>query len=132
MERQRPGPVGLEPAAGGPPRQQRQDCVESIEGLIRRLPVDAEGHNVPRRLEIRADHIRRFRLALKIGRPQVPFKPMRLQAGLVPGARNNPLLHHSGCGRAIAWTSGLFRGAAGGDGMMRASRAGVSTVAFKP
>ena len=94
MERQRPGPVGLEPAAGGPPRRQRQDWVESIEGLIRRLPVDAEGHNVLRRLEIRADHTRRFRLALRIGRPQVPFKPMRLQADLVPGAHNNHLLHH--------------------------------------
>ena len=72
--------------------RQRQDRVQPIEGLNRRLLVDAEHHGVLRRIEVQADHIRGFRLEFGIGRPHVPLESMGLQAGMPPGPRDNRVL----------------------------------------
>jgi hypothetical protein len=79
--------------AFGTPRRQRQDRIEPIEGLNRRFLVDAEHHGVLRRIEVQADHIGGLRFELGIGRPHVPLESMGLQAGMLPGARDNRVLH---------------------------------------
>jgi hypothetical protein len=92
VERQRPVAVVLEAVPFGASGRQRQDRVQSIEGLNRRLLVDAEHHGVLRRIEVQADDIRGLRLEVGIGRPHVPLESMGLQAGVAPGARDNRVL----------------------------------------
>ena len=93
IQRERPVSVVLEAVPFGAPWRQRQDRVEPIERLNRRLFVDAEHHGVLGRIEVQADNIRGLRLELGIGRPHVPFEPMRLQPGMSPRSGDNRVLH---------------------------------------
>ena len=85
--------VVLEAVPFGASWRQRQDRVQPIEGLNRRLLVDAEHGGVLRRIEIQADHIGGFGLELGIGRSHVPLESMGLQARMLPRARDNGVLH---------------------------------------
>jgi hypothetical protein len=101
--------------------------------LNRRLLVDAEHHGVLRRIEVQTDHIRGLRLEVGIGRSHVPLESMGLQAGMLPSARDNRVLHAQ-----LAASDRVDQCVAPCGGgrrvhvMMRASRAGVSTVGFEP
>ena len=112
IERQRPVSVGLEAVPFGASGRQRQDRGQPIEGLNRRLFVDAEHHGVLRRIEIQADHVGGFRLELGIGRAHIPLESMGLQAGHVAGPARPPCAGRPVSGRATVWTSAWRRAAA--------------------
>ena len=133
IKRERPVSVVLEAVTFGASWRQRQDRVEPIERLNRRLFVDTEHHGMLRRIEVQADHIRRLRLELGIGRPHVPFEPMRLQPGMAPRSGDNRVLHAKlPSERPRRPMRCTVRRRATVHAMMRASSAGVSTVGFEP
>jgi hypothetical protein len=79
--------------AFGPPRRQRQQRIEPVQGLNRRLFVDAEHHRVLRGIEIETNHVRRLGLELGIRRAHVALQAMRLQASGAPRFGDDGVLH---------------------------------------
>ena len=74
----------------GAPWGKRQHRILAIEGLNRRLFVDAEHGRVLRRMQIKADDLRRFALKIRIIRGHVALEPVGPQGVLAP----DPCHHH--------------------------------------
>ena len=114
------------------PWRQRQHRIDPVERLNRRLLVDAEDDGVLRRVEIEADHVRRFRLEVGIRRAQVALQPMRLQAGVAPRPGGRCLHAELGPNERVDQWVAPCGGARRVQARMRACTAGVSTVGFEP
>lgn len=81
-------PLVFETMAFRTPRRQRQHSVFVIEGLNRRLLVNAKHGGVGRRIEVQADDIGSLGLEVRIVGHHVAFEPMRLQVVAPPDALN--------------------------------------------
>ena len=77
-------PVVLEAVTFGASRRERQDRIETIQGLNGGLLIDAEHGRVLRRVQIEADDVGGFGFELGIVAGHVAFEAMRLQARFLP------------------------------------------------
>ena len=93
IQRQRAVTVVLESMAFRSSWRQRQQQIDPVECLNRRLLVDAEDNSMLRRVEIETDDICRLRLKVGICRAHVAFQPMRLQASVAPRPGDDGVLH---------------------------------------
>ena len=79
-------PVVLEAVAFGASRRERQDGIETIQGLNGGLLIDAEHGRVLRRVQIEAEDVGGFAFELGIVAGHVAFETVRLQARFLPNA----------------------------------------------
>jgi len=77
-------PVGLETVTFSASRRQRQDGIETIQGLNGGLLIDAEHGRVLGRVQIEAEDVGRFAFELGIVAGHVAFEAVRLEAGFLP------------------------------------------------
>lgn len=77
-------PVILEAVAFGASRRERQDGIETIQGLKGGLLIDAEPGCVLRRAQIEAEDVGGFGFELGIVAGHVAFEAVRLQARFLP------------------------------------------------
>ena len=75
-ERQRAMPEILEPVTFRAARLQRQDRIQPIQRLNRRFLVDGKHGGVLGRVEVQPDHVRRFRLEIRIVSSQIPLQQL--------------------------------------------------------
>src|SRR5208282_4019732 len=76
--------VVLEAVAFGASGRERQDGIETIQGLNGGLLIDAEHGRVLRRAQIEAEDVGGFGFELGIVAGQVAFETVRLQARFLP------------------------------------------------
>ena len=86
IQGERSVPVVLEAVALGASRRERQDGIETIQGLNGGLLIDAEHGRMLRRAQIEADDVGGFGFELGIVAGHVAFQAVRLQAGFLPDA----------------------------------------------
>ena len=79
-------PGVLEAVAFGTSRRERQDGIETIQGLDGGLLIDAEHGRVLRWAQIEAEDIGGFAFEVGIVAGHVAFETVRLQAGFLPDA----------------------------------------------
>ena len=79
-------PVVLESVTLGATRRQRQNGIESVERLNRRLFIDREDGGMARRVQIQPQDVRRLSLKIRIIREHVALESMRLEASPSPDA----------------------------------------------
>jgi hypothetical protein len=72
-------------AAGG----KRQNRIEPIQRLNRRLLINAEHRGMLRRVQIQPDNVCGFSLELRIIADHITLQPMRLQTRLFPDAMHS-------------------------------------------
>jgi hypothetical protein len=77
-------PVVLEAVAFGASRRERQDGIETVQGLNGGLLLDAEHGRVLRRVQIEAEDVGGFAFELGIVAGHVAFQAVRLQARFLP------------------------------------------------
>jgi len=92
-------PVVLESVTLGATRRQRQNGVESVERLNRRLFIDREDGGMARRVQIQPKDVRRLPLKVRIIREHVALESMRLQAGPSPDAGHQHMTDAEGAGQ---------------------------------
>lgn len=73
-------PVVLEAVAFRPTRRQRQDRIQAVLRLYRRLLVGGKDGGVLRGIEIQPDDVRRLLIEVRVVREHVVLHPMRLEA----------------------------------------------------
>ncbi len=112
IERQGPVTVILEAMPFRSPRRKGQHGIEPVQGLNRRLLVDAEHGCMLRRMQVQTDDVRRFGFKVGIVTGQVVLQAVRLQAGLRENALYRRLAHSQLAGQFTASTSACFRRAA--------------------
>ena len=84
IQRERSVPVVLKAVAFSASWRERQDGIETIQGLNGGLLIDAEHGRVLGRLQIEAEDISRFGFELGIVASHVAFEAVRFQAGFLP------------------------------------------------
>ena len=72
----------------GPSRRERQDGIQPVQRLDRRLLVRRKHGGVTGRIEVQPDHIGRLCLEVRVVREHVPLEPMRLEPGAAPDPRD--------------------------------------------
>src|ERR1700681_4685494 len=82
--RERAMSVVLEAVTFGASGRERQDGVETIQGLNGGLLIDAEYDRVLRRVQIEAQDVGCFAFELGIVAGHVSFEAVRLEAGFLP------------------------------------------------
>ena len=78
--------VVLEAVTFGASRRERQDGIETIQGLNGGFLIDAEHGRVLRWVQIEAEDVGGFAFELGIVAGHVAFEAVRLQAGFLPDA----------------------------------------------
>ena len=73
--------------------RQRQNRIAPIQRLNRRLFIDAEDRRVLRRIQIEPDDLGGFGFEIGIGRAQIAFQAMRLEAAAFPRPRHDGVGH---------------------------------------
>ena len=86
-------PVIFEAMPLGPPRRERQHGIEAIERLNGGFLIDGKDRGVVRRIDVQANHVGGLRLEVGIVRLHVPFEPVRLKAGALPGFRHEVVMN---------------------------------------
>ena len=84
IQGERAVPVVLEAVAFGASRRERQDGIETVQGLNGGLLIDAEHGRVLRRVQIEAEDVGGFAFELGIVAGHVAFEAVRLQARFLP------------------------------------------------
>ena len=79
-------PVVLEAVAFGTSRRERQDGIETIQGLNGGFLIDAEHGRVLRWVQVEAEDVGRLTFELGIVAGHVTFETVRLQASFLPDA----------------------------------------------
>ena len=91
IERKSPVPVVLKTMALGSARTQRQDRIQTVQGLNRALFIHAEDGGMHRRFQIQPDDVGGFLFELRIITGQVAARAVRLQPKLAPHPANGRL-----------------------------------------
>src|SRR5262245_30236542 len=92
-QRQRAVSVVLEAMALRASRRERQDQIQAIKRLDRRLLVDGKHRGMIRRMDIQSNHIRGLRFEIRIVRLHVAVEAMRLQSGAAPRFRDQVMVN---------------------------------------
>jgi len=79
-------PVVFEPKALDVSRRKRQNRIEPIQRLNRRLFIDTEDCGMLRRIQIQSDDVSRFGFEVWIIAGHVPLQPIRFQPDFLPDA----------------------------------------------
>jgi len=78
--------VVLEAVTFGASRRERQDGIETVQGLNGGLLIDAEHGRMLRRAQIKAEDVSGFAFEFRIVAGHVAFEAVRLQARFLPNA----------------------------------------------
>lgn len=78
--------IVLEAVTFGASRRERQNGIETIQGLNGGLLIEAEHGRVLRRVQIKPEDISRFGFELRVVAGHVAFEAVRLQARFLPNA----------------------------------------------
>ena len=126
-------PVVLKAVAFGAAWRERQDGIETIQGLNGGLLIDAKHGRVLGRLQIKAEDVSRFAFELGIIAGPVVFEAVRFQAGFLPNPMHG-VFADAQCGASLRQLQGVdpSLGFLRVADRMRARRAGVSTLGFCP
>ena len=98
-------PVVLKAVAFGAAWRERQDGIETIQGLNGGLLIDAKHGRVLGRLQIKAEDVSRFAFELGIIAGPVAFEAVRFQAGFLPNPMHG-VFADAQCGSQLAATPG--------------------------
>ena len=83
--------VVLEAVTFGASRRERQDGIETVQGLNGGLLIDAEHGRMLRRAQIKAEDVSGFAFEFRIVAGHVAFEAVRLESGLLPNPMHSVL-----------------------------------------
>ncbi len=91
IQRERSVPVVFKSMAFGAAGGKRQNRIEPIQCLNRRLLINTEHGGMLRRIQIQSDNVGGFGLEVRIVAGHIPLQPMRLQPRFFPDAMHGIL-----------------------------------------
>ena len=128
IQRERSVPVVFKPMALNAAGGERQNRVEPIKCLNRRLFINAEHGGMLRWVQIQSDNVGGFRLKVRIIACHIPIQPMRLQPSFFPNAMDGILADAQLRGELAATPlRGTIPGLSARSRQNPGSRFGVST-----